>query len=268
MWGGSTRGRTRPARRSRVPPDDPTEGVIPRIEAADPNHLVFYEGNYVIDSGLANHVGPMAFPRLVLNFHDYCFLHIPNGGESSNYASCAPLGERRLHRALVGAGGDATAEQPGGPAWLLTEFGATTDAADLARITADADTHLSGWIYWEWINYDDPTGSHHLGAVAPERDPGHARCAIPHVCLAVAGTPTSTSFDPSRVASSWRYRSNPHIDPTHRHLCARGHALRQRLLRERRGHTCTSPLPEQATSMSRTARAADNVTVTITSGQC
>ena len=51
-------------------------------------------------------------------------------------------------------------DQPDGPGWLLTEFGATTDTADLARITSDAAANLVGWIYWQWIDYDDPTGSH------------------------------------------------------------------------------------------------------------
>lgn len=73
------------------PRRDPAVGLIPRLEAADPNHLVFYEGNYTTDSGPLNHIGPMPFPRLVLNFHDYCFLHIPNGPEAPNFATvCAP----------------------------------------------------------------------------------------------------------------------------------------------------------------------------------
>ena len=51
-----------------------------------------YEGNYSTDSGVLNHIGAMDYPRLVLNFHDYCFLHVPNGPEPADFASiCGPL---------------------------------------------------------------------------------------------------------------------------------------------------------------------------------
>ena len=103
----------------------------------------------------------MAYPRLVLNFHDYCFLHVPNGPEPPNFSSiCGPLERYVFTQHAQERSNDATTQQPGGPGWLLTEFGATTDSADLARITSDADANLVGWIYWQWINYDDPTGSH------------------------------------------------------------------------------------------------------------
>ena len=160
----------RPA--GRCPADDPEEGLIPRIEAADPTHLVAYEGNYGTDSGVPNHVGAMDYPRLVLNFHDYCFLHVPNGPEPAElrFHLRAPR-TLRLHPARPGAGQRLHPEQPGGPGWLLTEFGATTDTADLARITSDADASLVGWIYWQWINYDDPTGSHSSALWPPRRPP-------------------------------------------------------------------------------------------------
>ena len=46
------------------PADDPTEGLIPRMQAADPRHLIAYEGNYSTDSGLPNNlVGAMDYPR-------------------------------------------------------------------------------------------------------------------------------------------------------------------------------------------------------------
>ena len=101
------------------PPDDPKVGLIPKMEAADPNHLIFYEPNYTTDSGIANHIGPMPYPRLVLNFHDYCFLHIPNGPESPNFgAVCGPQEKvvftvrskeraRRLDSAAAGGAGVA-----------------------------------------------------------------------------------------------------------------------------------------------------------------
>jgi endoglycosylceramidase len=195
------------------PAGDPGTGVIPRIEAADPHHLVFYEPNYTTDSGVPSHIGPMSAPRLVLNFHDYCFLHVPNGPEPPSYGQvCGPL-ERNIFTVRAGERGrDATPQQPGGPAWMLTEFGATTDAADLARVTADANGALSGWIYWQWIRYDDPTGSHTSGLWPPDAatEPLETTLAQPYA-EAVAGTPTSMGFDPVTGAFTVRYRADPHI---------------------------------------------------------
>src|SRR3984957_7276175 len=199
------------------PPADPREGEIPRNEGADPNHLVFYEGNYVIDSGLANHIGPMPFPHLVLNFHDYCFLHVPNGGESSNYATvCGPQENTVFTERAAERSHDATPEQPDGPPWLLTEFGATTDTTDLARIMADADAHLSGWMYWEWINYDDPTGSHTSGLSPPNSSTAALLDVLSRpYASAVAGTPLAMSFDPTSRVFLLSFRPDHRIsEPT------------------------------------------------------
>ena len=195
------------------PADDPEEGVIPRIEKADPNHLVAYEGNYSTDSGDPNHIGSMAFPRLVLNFHDYCFLHVPNGPEPPNFGStCGPLEKYVFTQHEQERATDSSTEQPGGPGWLLTEFGATTDTADLTRITADANANLVGWIYWQWINYDDPTGSHSSALWPPRKDTAAQLHVLAETyASAVAGTPTSMTFDPTSGAFDLHYRSDPKI---------------------------------------------------------
>jgi len=199
------------------PADDPNVGLIPRIEAADPNHLIFYEGNYATDSGPVNHIGPMPFPRLVLNFHDYCFLHVPNGPEPPSYATiCGPTENVVFTEHAAQRARDSTPEQPGGPASLLTEFGATTDAADLGRITSDADAHLTGWIYWQWLDYNDPTGSHDSG-LWPPTAPTQAMLQVLSRAypMAIAGDPTATSFDPASGRFALQFRSDPHItEPT------------------------------------------------------
>ena len=199
------------------PPDDPGVGLIPRLEEADPNHLVFYEGNYTTDSGPLNHIGPMTLPRLVLNFHDYCFLHVPNGPEPPDFASvCAPSEKLVFTEHATQRAKDATTEQPRGPAWLLTEFGATTDAADLARITADADADLVGWIYWQWLHYDDPTGSHTSGLWPPTAPtPAMLDVLAQTYASSVAGVPTATAFDPTSGRFLLQYRADPAItEPT------------------------------------------------------
>lgn len=195
------------------PPDDPEVGLIPRIEQADPDHLIFYEGDYTTDSGPLNHIGPMRFPNLVLNFHDYCFLHVPNGPEPPNFgAVCSPLENLVFNEHVEQARNDATPEQPGGLPTFLTEFGATTDVADLARVTADADAHLIGWTYWQWLLYDDPTGSHTSGLWPPSGPTASMLSVLSQAYpTAVAGTPLSTSFDPGSAVFHFSYRNDPHI---------------------------------------------------------
>ncbi len=195
------------------PADDPEQGLIPRIEAADPTHLVAYEGNYSTDSGVPNRIGPMDYPRLVLNFHDYCFLHVPNGPEPPGFGStCGPLESHVFTQHAQERANDATPEQPGGPAEILSEFGATTDTADLTRITSDANANLVGWTYWQWINYDDPTGSHSSALWPPRQATAKQLQVLSQTyASAVAGTITSMSFDPETAAFSLSYRPDPRI---------------------------------------------------------
>ena len=53
----------------------------------------------------------------------------------------------------------ASSAQPGGPAWFVTEFGASSDPQLLASVTAQMDARQVGWAYWSWKYYGDPTGS-------------------------------------------------------------------------------------------------------------
>lgn len=195
------------------PSNDPVQGVIPRIQAADPRHLVFYEPNYTTDSSVPSHIGPMPFGRLVLNTHDYCFLHVPNGPEPPGFAkTCGPLENAVFKQREAELSHDSTLEQPGGPALILTEFGATIDAADLARITADADAHLVGWMYWQWLHYQDPTGSHTSGLWPPTKATGAMLSVLSRpYARAIAGTPIAMSFDPKRERFTLDYRSNSEL---------------------------------------------------------
>jgi endoglycosylceramidase len=65
-----------------------------------------------------------------------------------------------------------------------------------------------GWIYWQWINYDDPTGSH-SSALWPPRAATPSQLAVlsQTYATAVAGVPTSMSFDPVTGAFSLAYRA-------------------------------------------------------------
>ena len=99
------------------------------------------------------------------------------------------------------------AAQPDGPGWFLTEFGATTDAADLGRMVADADADLVGWMYWQWLYYEDPTGSHDSGLwPAGPATSAQLDALSETYAQAIAGTPTAMNFDPSTAVFHLSYR--------------------------------------------------------------
>jgi hypothetical protein len=101
----------------------------------------------------------MDLHNLVFNIHIYCGDRSPVTGNPTNVAACAAqdahsLGRRAEDRPLM-----ASAAQPGGPAWFVTEFGATSNPAPVTNVTADLDAAEVGWTYWAWKYYGDPTGS-------------------------------------------------------------------------------------------------------------
>ncbi len=194
------------------PKDDPEEGVIPTIQRADPNHLLFYEPDITTSGGIPNHIGPMPYPNLVLNFHDYCALRNPVTGATLDESLCKvlekdPVVDRHSERER-----DTTAEQPGGPAWFMSEFGATNDLPDLERITAFADEYLLGWSYWSWKYYDDPTGSTAEALIASNGKPKpKVKILSQAYAEAIAGTPLSMRDDPLSGVFGLRYRSKPSV---------------------------------------------------------
>jgi endoglycosylceramidase len=182
--------------------------VIPAIEHVDHRHAVFYEPDTTTSGPVPNRIGPMDFPRLVYNFHDYCPLHVPNGPEAPDYSQMCPAPEEQVFAdSARDRANDASLAQPDGPGWFLTEFGATTDASDLARMVADADADLVGWMYWQWLYYEDPTGSHDSGLwPAGPATSAQLDALSETYAQAIAGTPTSMNFDPSTAVFHLNYR--------------------------------------------------------------
>jgi endoglycosylceramidase len=100
----------------------------------------------------------------------------------------------------------ASATQPGGPAWFVSEFGASSDPALVGGVTAQTNAHLVGWAYWSWQYYADPTGSAAESLLmADGRLRSTAQVLSQTYPEAVAGRPTSISFNPSTGAFALRY---------------------------------------------------------------
>jgi endoglycosylceramidase len=179
------------------PPGDPRQGIIPTIEKADPHHLVFVEPDNYSVGGRSSLLGPMPFPRLVLQFHSYCGARSPVTGDPTDLVACADqitdtMLRHNNQRAVM-----TSVHQPGGPPLFLGEFGATGSTALIDQVTRDANLLDLGWAYWTWKSYADPTGSSNEALMSPggQLAPTAAVLSRPYA-QAVAGTPTSSSFDP------------------------------------------------------------------------
>lgn len=189
------------------PPNDPANGVIPTILANDPRHLIFDEPDNYANRGFPTFIGPMAFPNLVYNVHIYCGARSPKTGDPTNLDACT----RQEVRSLSKRGDDrnemASPQQPGGPAWFVTEFGASSSPPLLAAFTSAADAEQVGWAYWAWKFYADPTGSASESLVTGA---GQLRSTVAVLSRtypeAISGTPLHISFDPSTAAFHLTYR--------------------------------------------------------------
>jgi endoglycosylceramidase len=104
--------------------------------------------------------------------------------------------------------------QGGGPAWMLTEFGAEPYVPDIANVTRLADRNLLSWTYWAGLQLHDPTGGPDEGLLdqlTRRPDPARAAVLARTYPLATAGTPLSQSFDPASGAFAFTYRADHHV---------------------------------------------------------
>ncbi|MHB1583488.1 MAG: cellulase family glycosylhydrolase [Acidimicrobiales bacterium] len=150
--------------------------AVAAIRAHDPRHLVFAEPYVLFNFGLSTtHV------RLPPGEKD--------GGLSFHMYTASPADEPAVLDHAV-----AWSHSSGG-ALLETEFGATTETASIDRMIGEADRALVPWIFWAF-DQDvvhslalPPSGSNLVSSTV-------AAIVRPHP-VAVAGTPTSSSYDPA-----------------------------------------------------------------------
>lgn len=196
----------------RCPADDPASGVVPTILANDPGHLIFDEPDNYASRGLPTFIGPMDLPDLVYNVHIYCGARSPVTGNPTDTAACAAQDVHSLEVRASDRPEMASAAQATGPAWFVSEFGASSDSALLAPITAAMDAEQVGWVYWAWRYYGDPTGSAAESLVMAN---GHLRSTARVLSRvypqAVAGTPLSFTFSPATDVFHMAYVPNHRI---------------------------------------------------------
>jgi endoglycosylceramidase len=198
------------------PPTDPASGLIPTIRAVDRSHPIFYEPDVSSSSGNADWIGPMPYRHLVLDFHDYCLAASFDPALRSSTPVCPTAEDQAVSAQATARAKAADAENPGGPAWFLSEFGAEHADPDLAHMVALADAHLLGFAYWQWKLYGDPTGGPNEPLATtgkdgkPVVDPARAAILSEPYAEAIAGIPLLVRYDPTDDAFSLLY------EPDHR----------------------------------------------------
>ena len=174
--------------------------VATAIRAVDRGHLIFYEPNVVFDFGAVTDTGRLGEGPAGFAFHDYCFQIAPAGCPSEPRVFANALGHVKQTREAL----------------LLTEFGSTPYAGDLAGMVARADRDMVPWLEWSYCPCGDPTGATPDPLVFdPARPPRGANLGSlalgtlvePYPEL-VAGTPRSWSFDRATRVFRLRYRTS------------------------------------------------------------
>jgi endoglycosylceramidase len=155
------------------------------IRHVDPRHLLFYEPFVTTDFGAPVRMpNPTGDPRAAMSFHDYCLGPIQtcpeNGFDSTRAADTAGL---------------------------VTEFGATTDAALLNRVTGSLDDTMASWMLWS-ITQNQLPGHSQQPPTGPDLITPAESVVRPYP-QAVAGTPQAWHYDPGTGTFTLRYATAP-----------------------------------------------------------
>ena len=178
--------------------------VIPAIRRVDPNHLIFYEPSVLFDYGQPTTLPKFSDTKLGMSFHDYCPLNA-----ATDVAQCTSTEHMPVANALARSAvtGDALIE---------TEFGASGNLADIARVEGLADAHAISWIEWAYCGCDDPTGTvpASIEALVTDQSEPATGSNVDAAKLAVlaepypratSGTPLAYSFDEATRTMTYRY---------------------------------------------------------------
>lgn len=192
------------------------------IHRVDPKHLTFYEPWFTFDYGAPTHLGSFADGMSGMSFHDYCLATLGAPETPPTRDLCNAAVEQRV---MANAVGQATSS---GDAVLLSEFGATSDAAEYQAMLTLADQNAMPWLEWAYCACGDPTGSGQAESLVydPTKPPNGANVNAarlaeldePHPYL-VAGTPGGFHFDATSNVFTFSYAAN----------AVNGHALQNGL---------------------------------------
>jgi endoglycosylceramidase len=200
------------------------EHVRAGIRTVDPANVVWFEPNVIFNSGAKTGLGllsPIRDANLGFSWHKYCLsaalLHA-QGAE--DLPGCD-----NYHQFVSDTAEETVARL--GAASLITEFGAADDLADLVQVTRQADAALTGWQYWHYKEWADPTTeSQESGGQGLFRDDSDlSSIKLEKLKIlertypqATAGIPLALQFDPDTAEFLYRYQPRPARAPTEIHV--------------------------------------------------
>ena len=184
------------------------------IRKTDDGNLVWYEPHFFFNAMAKSNFTHVDDPEIGLSWHNYaCTPAFTGTGVIPGEPDCV-ANEPRVF---------ANAEQQVsdlGSTGVMTEFGSTNDLPDLARLTGLADSNLDGWMYWAYKAWNDPTGQPATeGMFTKDGDlgtliAGKADVLIRPYPQAIAGTPTSLSWDAATHVMQLTYKAGTQKPPT------------------------------------------------------
>jgi endoglycosylceramidase len=175
------------------------------IRSVDRHNLVWYEPQFLFNAISASSFSAPADPQVALSWHDYaCTPAFVEGGVVPGGLDCVVNEPRVMNNA------DAQIKRLHGGG-VMSEFGAGDDLADLTRLTTYADEHLTGWMYWQYKHWGDPTGSTQEGLFVDDARMSTVKSAKLDVLAhpypqEIAGTPTYLSWNAASKTLRFGYR--------------------------------------------------------------
>jgi endoglycosylceramidase len=152
------------------------------VRTVDHRHPVFVEPFVLFNFGSADTSLPGATSRNVLSTHVY--------------AGNAPGDAAVMDRSVAAATRDAAA-------LLVTEWGATTDAATIIRTEDQFDARLVPWLFWSYNGLVVSDSKKPL--VAPNLNPAVLNALTRPYPTLVNGTPTTLGFDTATATLDFTY---------------------------------------------------------------
>ncbi len=176
--------------------------VVHAIHVVDPGHVAFVEPWVTFDYSAPTYLGATGDGATGFSFHPYCLaalnLPVPNNKPMRSFCNKADeeRGFRNAERQIAKSG-----EVP-----LVSEFGATSDKAELQEILKLSDLHRMGWLNWAYCECGDPTGAGSVESLVYDaakpptgsnvNQQNLATLDVPYP-MTVAGTPRSFRYDPA-----------------------------------------------------------------------
>lgn len=127
------------------------EHVMAGIRTVDPGNIVWFEPNFVFNGGAKSGYGKVNDSNVGLSWHKYCLSGVVlHSAGQQDLPGC-----EQLHQIVTDNAEETITTM--GATTLVTEFGASEDLPDIQQVMDQTDKQFTGWQYWAYKNWDDPT---------------------------------------------------------------------------------------------------------------